>query len=62
VALRYLGFAQAALGRFREAGDSWERWASQSPKPPEEEAQAPAVDRARQAVLTLDHVLRSAHE
>jgi hypothetical protein len=61
-ALRYLGYAQAALGRFREAGESWERWANQAAKPPEEDAQAPVVERARQAALTLDLVLRSAHE
>jgi tetratricopeptide (TPR) repeat protein len=61
-ALRYLGYAQAALGQFREAGDSWERWANQAAKPPEEDAQAVLVERARQAALTLDLVLRSAHE
>ena len=60
--LRYYGYALAAAGRFREAGEIWERWSLLAPKPPEEETQAPVVDRMRQAVLTLDVGLRSAHE
>jgi len=60
--LRYYGYALAAAGRFREAGEIWERWSLLAPKPPEEQAQSPVVDRMRQAVLTLDVGLRSAHE
>ena len=61
-ALRYLGYALAALGRFAEAAEAWEGWLQAAPKPPEEEALVPMVDRLCQCALTIDMALRSAHE
>jgi hypothetical protein len=62
VPLRYLGYALAGSGRFREAGQVWDRWFDHAPKPTEEQALGPALEQARQAVLTLELTLRSAHE
>jgi hypothetical protein len=61
-ALRYLGYALAALGRFGHAAEIWERWLQAAPKPPEEEALVPLVDGLCQSALTFDLALRSAHE
>jgi hypothetical protein len=61
-ARRLLGVAQAALGRFEEAVESWERWRRQPNRPPEETALMPAVDRLRQATLTLAEAIRGRHE
>ncbi len=62
VPLRYLGYALAAAGRFREATEVFDRWFDHAPKPPEEESQAQGLERVRQATISLDRVLRSAHE
>jgi len=62
VPLRYLGYALAGSGRFQEAGEVWDRWFDHAPKPTEEQALGPALEQARQAVLTLQLTLRSAHE
>jgi len=61
-ARRLVGVAQAALGRFEEAVESWERWRRQPNRPPEETALMPAVDRLRQATLTLAEAIRGRHE
>ena len=62
VPLRYLGYSLAAVGRFREATEVFDRWFEHAPKPPEEELQAPGLEQVRQATLSLDRLLRSAHE
>ena len=52
-ALRVQGFAFAALGRFREAGESWDQWERLASQTPGEEAQLDEVRRARAAAQTL---------
>jgi len=59
---RLFGLALSSVGRFREASQVWDQWRRLAGKPPEEEAQAPAVDRLRQAALTLDLALRGARD
>jgi cytochrome c-type biogenesis protein CcmH/NrfG len=46
---RYLGFALVATGRFAEAMASWDQWDRLASRSTEEEAERPAVERARQA-------------
>jgi Domain of unknown function (DUF4388)/Tetratricopeptide repeat len=52
-ARRLLGVCHAALGHFEAALDSWDAWSRFGPHPPGEEAESPAVERVRQAVLTI---------
>ena len=59
---RLFGLALASVGRFREAAQVWEQWKRLGTRPPEEEAQLPAVDRVRQAALTLDLALRGSRD
>jgi hypothetical protein len=50
---RVRGFALTALGRFHEALEAWEQWERCPTRPPDEEAHADAVRRAREAAVTL---------
>jgi hypothetical protein len=59
---RCFGLALAAVGRFREAAQVWEQWRRLGDKPPEEDVQAAAVERIRQAALTLDLALRGSRD
>jgi len=59
---RLFGLALAAVGRFREAAQVWDQWRRLVDKPPEEDAQSPAVERVRQAALTIDLALRGARD
>jgi len=59
---RLFGLSLAATGRFREAAQIWEHWRRLAAKPPEEEAQAAAVERVRQAALALDLALRGSRD
>jgi hypothetical protein len=52
-ARRMLGLCQAALGQFEAALDSWNAWTRFGPHSPGEEAEAPAVERVRQAVQSI---------
>ena len=52
-ARRLLGVCQAALGRFREAADTWKSWSRLGTRTPAEEALAPEVERLRQAAEIL---------
>jgi tetratricopeptide (TPR) repeat protein len=51
---RQLGFALVAVGRFGEAVASWDEW-ERLARSPEEEAQRPTVDRARDAARVFSH-------
>jgi hypothetical protein len=59
---RLFGLALAAVGRFREAAQVWDQWRRLVDKPPEEDAQSPAVERVRQAALTIDLALRGSRD
>lgn len=59
---RCFGLALAAVGRFREAAQIWDQWKRLAEKPPEEDVQAPTVERVRQAALTLDLALRGSRD
>ncbi len=59
---RLFGLSLAATGRFREAAQVWEQWRRLAAKAPEEEAQAAAVERVRQAALALDLALRGSRD
>jgi len=59
---RLFGLALSATGRFREAAQVWDQWRRLSGKPPEETAQQAAVDRVREAALTLDLALRGSRD
>jgi hypothetical protein len=48
-AYRQLGYALVAIGRFGEALESWDQWERLASRSPEEVAQLPAVQRARDA-------------
>jgi hypothetical protein len=50
------------MGRFQEASEVWDRWRRLGPMAPEESAQLPAVDRLRQAALTIDNALRGSRD
>jgi hypothetical protein len=62
LANRLFGLALAATGRFREAAQVWDQWRRLPEKPPEEEAQAPAVEQVRQAAIALDLALRGVRD
>ena len=51
---RQLGFALVAMGRFGEAVQSWDQW-ERLASGPEEEAQRPEVQRARDAAKVFSH-------
>jgi Flp pilus assembly protein TadD len=59
---RLFGLALSAVGRFREAAQVWDQWRRLVGKPPEEDAQSSAVDRVRQAALTMDLALRGSRD
>ncbi|HTS89981.1 MAG TPA: DUF4388 domain-containing protein [Gemmatimonadales bacterium] len=59
---RLFGLALSGVGRFREAAQVWDQWRRLAGKAPEEDAQQPAVERVRQAALTLDLALRGSHD
>lgn len=59
---RLFGLSLAATGRFREAAQVWDQWRRLAAKAPEEEAQAAAVERVRQAALALDLALRGSRD
>jgi hypothetical protein len=59
---RLLGLSLIAMGRFQEASEVWDRWRRLGPMAPEESAQLPAVDRLRQAALTIDNALRGSRD
>ncbi|MBK8004238.1 MAG: DUF4388 domain-containing protein [Gemmatimonadetes bacterium] len=61
-AQRLFGLSLAATGRFREAAQVWDQWRRLAEKPPEEDAQAAAVERVRQAALALDLALRGSRD
>jgi hypothetical protein len=61
-AQRLFGLALAGAGRFREAAQVWEQWKRLAGKPPEEEGQAAAVERVKQAALALDLALRGSRD
>lgn len=61
-AQRLLGVALAAAGQFREAMQAMAVWAGLEGKPPEEEAEAPMVERVRAAAMTMDMVLKGARD
>src|SRR5918996_1795783 len=48
-ARRLLGVCQAAMGQFPRALETWQAWSRFGPHTPGEEAEAPAVERMRQA-------------
>jgi hypothetical protein len=52
-ARRLLGVCQAAMGQFPGAIETWAAWNRLDIRTPGEQAEAPAVERLRQAVLTL---------
>jgi uncharacterized protein DUF4388/tetratricopeptide repeat protein len=54
VALRYLGYALAAQGKFVDANEAWDRWEATPELPAEERAAMEDVKKARHAVLTLE--------
>jgi tetratricopeptide (TPR) repeat protein len=58
-ARRLFGLCQAALGRFRGAAETWKGWAQLATHTQAEEAQAPAVERLRQAAEMLAQELES---
>lgn len=57
-ARRVLGLAQAALGRFHEAVESWERWGRLTSRTPEEETLVPRIRHLRDAARGLADALR----
>ena len=61
-ARRLFGVCQAAMGRFRDAAETWKGWARLGTHTPAEEALAPAIDRLRQAAETLAEALESYRE
>ena len=61
-ARRLFGLCQAALGRFRDAAETWKSWARLGTHTPAEEALAPSVESLRQAVETLAEELESYRE
>jgi tetratricopeptide (TPR) repeat protein len=61
-ARRLFGVCQAAIGRFREAAETWKSWARLGTHTPAEEALSPVVERLRQAVETLADELESYRE
>jgi hypothetical protein len=58
-ARRLFGVCQAALGRFRDAADTWKGWARLGTRTPAEEALAPEVERLREAAEILAEELES---
>jgi hypothetical protein len=52
---RQLGFALVAMGRFAEAVASWDQWDGLAARSPDEEAERPHVERARQAARVFAH-------
>jgi hypothetical protein len=52
---RQLGYALVAMGRFAEAVASWDQWDKLAARSPDEEAQRPDVERARQAARVFAH-------
>jgi len=52
---RHLGFALVSMGRFGEAVASWDQWERLAARSPDEEAQRPEVERARQAARVFAH-------
>jgi len=52
---RHLGFALVSMGRFGEAVASWDQWERLAARSPDEEAQRPDVERARQAARVFAH-------
>ncbi|HMG18285.1 MAG TPA: DUF4388 domain-containing protein [Gemmatimonadales bacterium] len=52
---RQLGFALVSMGRFGEAVASWDQWERLAARSPDEEAQRPDVERARQAARVFAH-------
>jgi hypothetical protein len=58
-ARRLFGVCQAALGRFRDAADTWKGWSRLGTRTPAEEALAPEVDRLREAAEILAEELES---
>jgi tetratricopeptide (TPR) repeat protein len=61
-ARRLLGVCQAAMGRFRQALETWHSWSRLGPRSPGEEAEAPAVERMRHAVEMLTRELERFRE
>jgi hypothetical protein len=59
---RLFGLSLVAMGRFREAAQVWDQWKRLADRPPEEEAQMAAVDRVRQAALSLELALRGSRD
>ena len=57
-ARRVLGLAQAGLGRFHEAVESWERWGRLTSRTPDEEALVPRIRRLRDAARALADAVR----
>lgn len=58
-ARRLFGACQAALGRFRDAADTWKGWSRLGTRTPAEEAMAPEVERLREAAEILAEELES---
>ncbi|HJR15449.1 MAG TPA: DUF4388 domain-containing protein [Gemmatimonadales bacterium] len=61
-ARRLLGVCQAAVGRFRDAAETWKSWSRLGTHTPAEEAVSPAVERLRHAAETLAEELESYRE
>jgi cytochrome c-type biogenesis protein CcmH/NrfG len=60
-ARRLLGLAQAGMGRYADALESWDRWARATPRRPEEDARSTEVERLRAAVAIVLDALRGRH-
>ncbi|MGH8721995.1 MAG: tetratricopeptide repeat protein [Burkholderiales bacterium] len=52
---RHLGYALIAIGRFAEAIESWDQWERLAASSPDELAQLPDVQRARDAARVFVH-------
>ena len=61
-ARRLFGVCQAAIGRFREAAETWKSWARLGTHTAAEESLSPAVERMRQAAEILAEELESHRE
>lgn len=61
-ARRLFGVCQSAMGRFREAAETWKSWARLGTHTPAEDALSPAVERLRLAAETLAEELERYRE